>query len=107
MLRGDVSPLNRARVNISGPGDFVVIPNTAPAVCKVYKIVVNSSAAVNVTVKDGASTIDGPYIQTGQGSSLVLQVDGDPHWITNGNFVLSLDSAANVSGQVYYFIGSL
>jgi len=98
-------PTRRAMVQIFTSGDSVVITNPGPAVCKVYKMILSFGGSANLIVKDGSTQIDGPYFFTAKGSSFTLYNDGDPHWITQGNFVLNIDQVISLTGQVYYTLG--
>jgi hypothetical protein len=93
------------QLNISSNGDNTVI--SAGGFIKVWKFFATSAGAVNVLFKNGTTVLGGPYILTGNGSSISLYYDGSPHFSADkGNaFIINLSGAVGLTGEVYYTQG--
>jgi hypothetical protein len=83
-------------------GDNVVVPAVPGRAILIFKLVVRQ--ALCVTMKSGNTVLAGPYIFCARGSSMTLFYDGAPHYeaAIGEPFVMSLDDAITLSGQVAY-----
>lgn len=97
--------LTSASISISSSGDNTVVAGTASQTIRIFKLVLVAASAVNVTVKDGASTsLTGAIPLAANGSLAVDDSSGEPEFITSsGNgFIVNLSSAVTVTGWVQY-----
>lgn len=88
-------------VNLSSPGDGVVIPAQPSVIIKVYKMFLQAAAVVAVTIKDGRVT-DGPLLFNQYGA-FILDYDQTPWYIgqISAPFIISLGAPAQLSGRLY------
>ena len=102
-----VAGLASAAINASGAGDNALVAGVAGQTVRIWKIFLVCSAAVSLKFKDGAGADLTPALAMLANASIVLDVDGEPWFVTGaGNgFVLNLGSAVQVSGRVYYTQG--
>ena len=101
------NPFQQVPLNISAGGDNVVIAGIAGKQIKVFRIKWVCSAAVTVTVKDGASNVlDGPMsFSTNEGAVLDWPGYDGPPWYTttSGNaLIFNLSSGVQVGGNLDY-----
>jgi hypothetical protein len=101
----DNYPLKQVPIDVSAPGDNVIIPSTAPAnVFSVYRIFfVLGTNAADVTVKRGAVPLTGPMPMTAHGTFALDFTE--EHWfatLPGEDFVINLSAATELAGTVYY-----
>lgn len=100
--------VKNAVINFNSSGDNIVItnlasnPTTGPI--NVYGIIFTVGGATNITFKDGTTALSGAIVFTGNGSSMVLQINDEPYFPVSpgNNFVMNSSNAVQVSGIVYY-----
>lgn len=97
--------LTHASVSISSSGDNTVIAGTALQTIRVYRLVLIAASAVNVTIKDGASTsLTGSMPLSANGGIAIDDSSCEPEFVTSaGNgFIVNLGGAVGVTGWVQY-----
>lgn len=79
----DGTALTRQTVNISTATTTAVIAGTASQFVRVYKIQLYASIAQTVDIKSsGGTSLSGGPISLGANSSLILNMDGEPWFVT-------------------------
>lgn len=81
----------------------VLVVGVAGQVIKLYRLDITVAAATNLTIKDGTTSIRGPYYMLANGS-IVLDFSGRP-WVTTtiGNdLILSSSTSASIGGGASY-----
>ena len=102
--RPTTAALSRAAINISASGDNTIVSGVGGQTVRVFKIFFVCSAAVNVTIKDGASTSLTGAMAFSANGALTLDFDSEAWFITSSSnaFIINLSGAQQVSGAVYY-----
>ena len=101
-LHRSEATLLEATVNAAASGDNTLIAATAGKAIEVYRIVAAVASTVTATFKDGSTALTGA-ISMVVGVPLVL--DSLRPWFTTTTgaaFVVSLGSAVQFSGRIYY-----
>jgi hypothetical protein len=101
------TPLTNAAISFSSSGDNTVVSGTGGQTIRVHRMVFVVTSAVNVTVKDGASTsLTGAMPMTAYGG-VALDLSDTPWFVTaSGNaLVINLSAAVQVSGFIQYTKG--
>lgn len=100
--------LSTAPITFSGSGDTIVIALVASNRILVDRIWLVSGGSTNLTFKDGAGTSLSGAVPLSANGGLTFDLSGEPWFITSlGNdFVINSSSAVQVSGQVYYHLGT-
>lgn len=96
--------LTSGAVSFASSGDNTVVSAVTSQIVRVYRIILTTAAATNITMKDGASTSLSGAMPFGVNGSLVLDMQGEPWYVTSaGNaFIINSSNAVQVSGTVYY-----
>lgn len=99
-----IKQLNSAVINASASGDNTIIAAVTGRAINVWKLLFTTAAAVNVTMKAGASTsLSGALVFSGNGS-IFFAYDGSPYYyVPPGTaFIINLSGAVGIAGTVYY-----
>lgn len=96
--------LTSAAISTSSSGDNTIVSGTGGQTIRVYRIVFVVSAAVNVTIKDGAGTSLSGAMAFLPNGGLVLDFTSEPWYVTSTSnaFIINLSSAVQISGTVWY-----
>ena len=102
--------LQTAAITTAGAGDLVVITGVTPGRIKVWRLVLVTAGATNVTLKDGSTALTGA-IPTVAGVPVNFE-DGSsdqPQFIlgAGNNFTINNSAAVQMSGCVWYTIASV
>lgn len=91
--------LTSAVISTASSGDTTLITRAVGTI-KVYGIVMAAASSVVATLKNGASGVTGAMTL----NSLFLPISAEPYFTTTStnNFVLTLGSAVQCSGTIYY-----
>lgn len=99
--------VQKAAINITGTGDATVITGDANRKIYVWQFfMVNGHATqdVNITLKEGATSVSGAYLLVHLGGSHTGLCTGTP-WASvpaGSNFVINTSASGSVQGEVYY-----
>lgn len=96
-----------AVISFSSSGDNTVVAGVTAQTIRVWKLfVVNSDAstATNITFKDSTPTSLSGAFRLVSGGSTVLDLDGEPWYVTASGkgFVINSSAAVQLSGTVYF-----
>lgn len=99
--------LSSAAINASSSGDNTLLVGTGGQTIRLFKMWLVAAAAVALKFKDGAGADFHPAITLLANGSWLLDLDGEPWFVTaTGNgLVLNLSAAVQVSGRFYYTKG--
>ena len=92
-------------INAAGAGDNTIISAVAGKSIYVYRAILTTGGATNITIKDGASTALSGAMPFNQGGIIILDMSGDAWFTTTaGNaFIINSSNAVQLSGTIYYF----
>jgi hypothetical protein len=97
--------LSRAVINSSAGGDILPVAAVPSQIIRVYKMLFVVTSATTITFKDGAAgtAVSGPMDLAANGS-VVLDMDGQPWYVTSaGNaFAINSSAAVKVAGTIWY-----
>ena len=96
--------LTNAAIDIASSGDNTIVSATASQTTRVFRLALIVDAAVDIIVKTGSTALTGTLRFKSPGASLILDFDGEPHFITGSNeaFILNLSAAISVDGWIQY-----
>jgi hypothetical protein len=98
-----VARCNSSAINVAGSGDNQLLAGTGGQTIRVWKFWLVAAAAVSLKFRDGTTDLH-PAIALVAGGSWLLDLDGEPWFVTAaGNALnLNLSAAVQVSGRWYY-----
>ena len=91
-------------ISFNSTGDNVIVAAVAGKTVRVFRIFFVTSAATNITIKDGAGTSLTGAMSMGANGGFTLDLQGEAWFFTSvGNaFIINQSGTAQVSGAVYY-----
>lgn len=100
---GNASNFTAAAITFSNTGDNIVIAGTANQTIRVFRIFFVTSAATNITIKNGAGTSLTGAMAMGANGGFTLDFQNEAWFITSaGNdFIINQSGTAQVSGTIY------
>lgn len=89
-------------ININTTGDNTIVAGVSGQTIRIWRIFFVVDAATTITFKNGSTSLTGA-ISLGQNGAFVLDLQGDPWFVTTGtnNFVISQSGTAQISGVCY------
>lgn len=99
--------VTRAAISITGTGDATVITGDASRPTYVWQFfMVNGHAStdVNITLKEGSTSISGAYLLKAAGGSHTGPCTGTPWAIVpaGSNFVINTSASGTIKGEIEY-----
>lgn len=97
----DGLPLLQMPINLPIAGNHIVVPGIADKLIRVHRLKIISSFLTTIIFKSGTTPLSGPESTFGQ----LLDFDAEHPWYTaepGENFVIMLDTDAQMGGTVWY-----